>query len=158
MQDVLNWPGQWVAGHLGEPGLALPSSTQGAFSSVTSNTGSTFSAATSFCAGSTQTITADASTDVRSPATGVNYGGSQTMDVQSDAVDMRRVYVHFALPAVYPKPPRPFSGRSVRMQGRAAALVEGKSKTRPWEGAAWRGRGLTRVWGCPAQGRGRRGS
>jgi hypothetical protein len=36
MQDVLNWPGQWVAGHLGEPGLAIPSSTQGAFSSSSS--------------------------------------------------------------------------------------------------------------------------
>ncbi|CAL8466379.1 g5915 [Coccomyxa elongata] len=33
MQDILNWPGDWVAGHLGEPGLAVPSNTQGVFSS-----------------------------------------------------------------------------------------------------------------------------
>lgn len=33
MQDILNWPGDWMAGHLGEPGLALPSNTQGVFSS-----------------------------------------------------------------------------------------------------------------------------
>lgn len=36
MQEVLTWPGQWVAGHLGEPGLPLPSSTHGVFSSSSS--------------------------------------------------------------------------------------------------------------------------
>ncbi|GAC1324052.1 MAG: hypothetical protein NVSMB13_04860 [Mycobacteriales bacterium] len=76
--------------------------TQGAFSSVTGDAGNTFSAAASFgCAGAaTNTVNADADSEVRSSNVGANYGTINTLDVQSDPADMRRTFVHFPLLAM----------------------------------------------------------
>ena len=78
--------------------------TQGAFSSVTGNTGNTFSAAPAFaCAGGggggTQNIIADYDAEVHSSNVNANYGTLNSLDVRSDAGDLRRAFVHFPLPA-----------------------------------------------------------
>jgi hypothetical protein len=72
-----------------------------AFSDTTNNTGSSFSAATSFCGSpGTQTLVADADTWVAEDQPSTKRGSQTSLEVQSRAGGRnRRVLVHFALPA-----------------------------------------------------------
>jgi hypothetical protein len=72
-----------------------------AFSATSVNSGSSFSAASSFCAspGSQSTVNADADAWVQEDNVNTQKGTANPLEVKSDAGKKREPYLHFALPA-----------------------------------------------------------
>jgi hypothetical protein len=117
-------------------GLAASSALVGfslaAFSDTTSNSGNSFSAATSFCGSAgTQTLVADADSYIDENAQASNFGNSVSLQVQSrQGGRNRRALVHFPLPVA------PFcSVTSATLRLRAVAGDAGRT-LQAYQGAA----------------------
>jgi hypothetical protein len=104
-----------------------------AFSGTTANGPNSFSAASSFCSGSTSTVNADADTYVKEDGATTNFGTDTTMTVKPDATKHRRGLIHFALPTI----PQYCVVTSATLTLNATAVAAGHSINIARAGASW---------------------
>jgi hypothetical protein len=90
-----------AVGALALAAAAATSVTLGAFSSTTSNTGSTLTAAAAFCPSTgSQTVTATEDAFTQEDNANSNHGNDNSVFVKSDINKVRRGYFEFPLPAI----------------------------------------------------------
>ena len=94
------WSGGAIVVALGMVAGGAVGGTFAAFSGTTSNGTNSFSAASSFCSGSTSTVNPDADNYVDENSTGTNNGTLTTLSVQPNGTKRRRALVHFSLTSI----------------------------------------------------------
>ena len=107
--------------------------TRASFTSQTSNAANSFAAAASFCSGGTQTASAAADSWVDQLLSVVNFGSDTALNVQSLALDNRRLLVRFTLPSV----PSHCSVTAAKLRLFATSAATGRTLNALRIAAAW---------------------